>query len=103
MSDGLSVPFTLAAGLPGAIDSTSIIVTEGLAEIAAGSIAKELGGYMAAQSDVEHYISESAREEAEVRDKADSEAAEVSVLSELSIRLRQRLQLSLGQRSHYNR
>ena len=80
MSDGLTVPFALAAGLSGAIDSTSIIVTAGLAEIAAGSIAMGLGGYMAAKSDVEHYISESAREEAEVRDKADSEAAEVSVM-----------------------
>jgi VIT1/CCC1 family predicted Fe2+/Mn2+ transporter len=80
MSDGLTVPFALAAGLSGAIDSTSIIVTAGLAEIAAGSIAMGLGGYMAGKSDVEHYISETAREEAEVRDKGDSEAAEVSVV-----------------------
>jgi vacuolar iron transporter family protein len=80
MSDGLTVPFALAAGLSGAIDSTSIIVTAGLAEIAAGSIAMGLGGYMAAKSDAEHYLSESAREAAEVRDKAEIEAAEVAVV-----------------------
>jgi VIT1/CCC1 family predicted Fe2+/Mn2+ transporter len=80
MADGLTVPFALAAGLSGAIDSTSIIVTAGLAEIAAGSIAMGLGGYMAAKSDAEHYLSERAREAAEVRDKADIEAAEVSVV-----------------------
>jgi VIT1/CCC1 family predicted Fe2+/Mn2+ transporter len=78
MSDGLTVPFALAAGLSGAISTTSIIVTAGLAEIAAGSIAMGLGGYMAARSDAEHYFSERAREEAEVRDKADIEAAEVA-------------------------
>jgi VIT1/CCC1 family predicted Fe2+/Mn2+ transporter len=77
MSDGLTVPFALAAGLSGATDTTSIIVTAGLAEIAAGSIAMGLGGYMAARSDAEHYGSERGREEAEVRDKADIEAAEV--------------------------
>ena len=80
MSDGLTVPFALAAGLSGAIDSTSIIVTAGLAEIAAGSIAMGLGGYMAAKSDAEHYFSERAREAAEVRDKADIEAAEVAAV-----------------------
>jgi vacuolar iron transporter family protein len=80
MADGLTVPFALAAGLSGAIDSTSIIVTAGLAEIAAGSIAMGLGGYMAAKSDAEHYVSERAREAAEVRDKADIEAAEVSAV-----------------------
>ena len=80
MADGLTVPFALAAGLSGAIDSTSIIVTAGLAEIAAGSIAMGLGGYMAAKSDAEHYLSERAREAAEVRDKADIEAGEVAVV-----------------------
>ena len=80
MADGLTVPFALAAGLSGAIDSTSIIVTAGLAEIAAGSIAMGLGGHMAAKSDVEHYLSERVREAAEVHDKADIEAAEVSVV-----------------------
>ena len=80
MSDGLTVPFALAAGLSGAVDSTGIIVTAGLAEIAAGSIAMGLGGYMAAKSDTEHYLSETAREEAEVREKADIEAAEVAAV-----------------------
>ena len=82
MSDGLTVPFALAAGLSGAIDSTGIIVTAGLAEIAAGSIAMGLGGYMAAKSDAEHYFSERAREAVEVRDKADIEAGEVAAVFE---------------------
>lgn len=78
MSDGLTVPFALAAGLSGAINTTSIIVTAGLAEIAAGSIAMGLGGYMAAKSDAEHYFSERAREESEVSEKPDIEAGEVA-------------------------
>jgi VIT1/CCC1 family predicted Fe2+/Mn2+ transporter len=78
MSDGLTVPFALAAGLSGAIDNTSIIVTAGLAEIAAGSIAMGLGGYLAARSDAEHYHAERAREETEVREKAELEAQEVA-------------------------
>ena len=68
MSDGLTVPFALAAGLSGAVESTSIVITAGLAEIAAGSIAMGLGGYLAARSDAEHYASERRREQAEVRD-----------------------------------
>src|SRR5450631_2767344 len=68
MSDGLTVPFALAAGLSGAVQSTSIVITAGLAEIAAGSIAMGLGGYLAARSDAEHYASERRREQAEVRD-----------------------------------
>lgn len=67
MSDGLTVPFALAAGLSGAVDSTRIIVTAGLAEIAAGSIAMGLGGYLAAKSDSEHYQAEREREATEVR------------------------------------
>jgi vacuolar iron transporter family protein len=78
MSDGLTVPFALAAGLSGAIESTSIVITAGLAEIAAGSIAMGLGGYLAARSDAEHYASERRREEAEVRDTPAAEAKEVS-------------------------
>jgi VIT1/CCC1 family predicted Fe2+/Mn2+ transporter len=78
MSDGLTVPFALAAGLSGAVDQTSIIVTAGLAEIAAGAIAMGLGGFLAARSDAEHYRSERAREESEVREKANVEAEEVS-------------------------
>jgi vacuolar iron transporter family protein len=77
MADGLTVPFALAAGLSGAIETTSIIVTAGLAEIAAGSIAMGLGGYMAAKSDAEHYDSERAREVVEVSEKAEIEASEV--------------------------
>lgn len=77
MSDGLTVPFALAAGLSGAVASAGIIVTAGLAEIAAGSIAMGLGGYLAARSDAEHYASERAREEQEVREKPGAEAMEV--------------------------
>src|SRR3978361_903740 len=66
MSDGLTVPFALAAGLSGAVTSTGIIVTAGLAEISAGAIAMGLGGYLAAQSDAEHYKSERKREQQEV-------------------------------------
>ncbi len=77
MSDGLTVPFALAAGLSGAVDTTSIIVTAGLAEVAAGSIAMGLGGYLAAKSDAEHYASEQARENLEIREKADAERSEV--------------------------
>lgn len=77
MADGLTVPFALAAGLTGAIDTAWIIVVAGLAEVAAGAIAMGLGGYLAARSDAEHYANERAREEREVRDKPDAEAAEV--------------------------
>lgn len=77
MADGLTVPFALAAGLTGAIDATWIIVVAGLAEIAAGAIAMGLGGYLAARSDAEHYESERAREQREVHDKPEAEAAEV--------------------------
>jgi vacuolar iron transporter family protein len=80
MSDGLTVPFALAAGLSGAVQSTSIVITAGLAEIAAGSIAMGLGGYLAARSDAEHYASERRREEAEVRDIPAAETKEVSDL-----------------------
>ena len=78
MTDGLTVPFALAAGLSGAVASTGIIVTAGLAEIAAGSIAMGLGGYLAAKSEAEHYASERRREECEVVEKPDVEANEVT-------------------------
>jgi vacuolar iron transporter family protein len=78
MSDGLTVPFALAAGLSGAVASTGIIVTAGLAEIAAGSIAMGLGGYLAAKSDAEHYASEQFREQMEIRTVPEVEAGEVS-------------------------
>jgi VIT1/CCC1 family predicted Fe2+/Mn2+ transporter len=66
MSDGLTVPFALAAGLSGISHSTAIVITGGLAEIAAGSIAMGLGGYLAAKSDVEHYANERENERREV-------------------------------------
>jgi VIT1/CCC1 family predicted Fe2+/Mn2+ transporter len=78
MSDGLTVPFALAAGLTGAVAANRIIVTAGLAEIAAGSIAMGLGGYLAARSDAEHYASERDREHLEVREKPAVEAREVA-------------------------
>jgi VIT1/CCC1 family predicted Fe2+/Mn2+ transporter len=78
MSDGLTVPFALAAGLTGAVAANHIIVTAGLAEIAAGSIAMGLGGYLAARSDAEHYASERDREHREVREKPAVEAREVA-------------------------
>src|SRR5215472_12600227 len=77
MADGLTVPFALAAGLTGAIETTWIIVVAGLAEIAAGAIAMGLGGYLAARSEAEHYASERAREQREVHEIPGDEAAEV--------------------------
>jgi len=77
MADGLTVPFALAAGLTGAVGSNGLVITAGLAEIAAGSIAMGLGGYLAARSDAEHYASERVREQIEVQKKPDEEAAEV--------------------------
>lgn len=77
MSDGLTVPFALAAGLSGAIAQNSIVITAGLAEIAAGAIAMGLGGYLAARSDAEHYASELIREYREVAVLPDKEAQEV--------------------------
>jgi VIT1/CCC1 family predicted Fe2+/Mn2+ transporter len=82
MSDGLTVPFALAAGLSGAVDSTRVVITAGLAEIAAGSIAMGLGGYLAARTDAEHYASERAREVRETIDIPEEEKREVSELFE---------------------
>jgi VIT1/CCC1 family predicted Fe2+/Mn2+ transporter len=78
MSDGLTVPFALAAGLSGSVASSRIIVTAGLAEIVAGSIAMGLGGYLAARSEAEHYDSERAREAREVDEVPEVEMAEVA-------------------------
>lgn len=78
MSDGLTVPFALAAGLSGAVSSTDVVMVAGLAEVAAGAIAMGLGGFLAARSDAEHYASERAREIAETGAKPAAEAAEVS-------------------------
>ncbi|MBV8316431.1 MAG: VIT1/CCC1 transporter family protein [Planctomycetaceae bacterium] len=80
MSDGLTVPFALAAGLSGAVAVNRIIVTAGLAEVAAGSIAMGLGGFLAARSDAEHYASEKRREDCEVVEMPQEELDEVSVL-----------------------
>lgn len=66
MSDGLTVPFALAAGLSGAVSETTIIITAGLAEIAAGSIAMGLGGYLAGRTEIEHYDAEEQREYEEI-------------------------------------
>jgi vacuolar iron transporter family protein len=77
MADGLTVPFALAAGLSGAISSTVIIVTAGLAEIAAGALAMGLGGYLAARTDLEHYQSELQREKDEIAELPETERAEV--------------------------
>ena len=77
MSDGLTVPFALAAGLSGAVKSLHIIVLAGLAEIAAGAIAMGLGGYLAARGDAEHYRSERLREEREVVERRRDEEEEI--------------------------
>ena len=77
MSDGLTVPFALAAGLSGAVTSSSIIITAGVAEIAAGSIAMGLGGYLAGRTDADHYQSELKREYNEVERVPEQEKAEV--------------------------
>jgi len=82
MSDGLTVPFALAAGISGAIaanpHASTLVVTAGLAEIAAGSIAMGLGGYLAAKTDVEHYTSEREREILETVELPDVEIEEVA-------------------------
>ena len=78
MSDGLTVPFALAAGISGALASSRIVVTAGVAEVAAGAIAMALGGYLAARTDAEHFRSEQKRERAEIETIPDAERAEVS-------------------------
>src|ERR1700691_2628929 len=82
MSDGLTVPFALAAGITGAIASnphaSTLVVTAGFGEIAAGSIAMGLGGYLAAKTDSEHYASELKREYDETVELPDVETEEVA-------------------------
>lgn len=78
MADGLTVPFALAAGLSGAVASSGIVVTAGLAEIAAGSIAMGLGGYLAAKTDSEHYAAERKREQLEIEHLPHKEEEEVA-------------------------
>ncbi len=78
MADGLTVPFALAAGLSGTVRSASIVVIAGFAEIAAGSIAMGLGGYLAAKTDLEHYRAEEQREYRETQEKTEREKEEVA-------------------------
>ena len=77
MSDGLTVPFALAAGLSGAVSNTGLITIAGIAEIAAGSIAMGLGGYLAGKTEQDHYNSELAREYEEIETKTDVEEQEI--------------------------
>ena len=76
MSDGLTVPFALAAGLSGAVDTSSIIVIAGIAEIAAGSIAMGLGGYLSGKTELDHYENEQKREHYEVNNLREKEIEE---------------------------
>lgn len=77
MSDGLTVPFALASGLSGAVSSSTLVVTAGIAEIVAGSIAMGLGGYLAGKTEVDHYNSELKREFDEVERVPEQEKLEV--------------------------
>jgi vacuolar iron transporter family protein len=86
LSDGLTVPFALAAGLAGAVGATHLVVLAGLAEIAAGSIAMGLGGYLASRGDSEHYQSERRREEMEVVERPKDEEEEIyEIFSEYGV------------------
>jgi VIT1/CCC1 family predicted Fe2+/Mn2+ transporter len=86
MADGLTVPFALAAGLSGAVNSTHVVVLAGLAEIAAGSIAMGLGGYLAARGDAEHYGNERQREEREIVERVKDEEEEIySIFEEYGV------------------
>jgi VIT1/CCC1 family predicted Fe2+/Mn2+ transporter len=86
MSDGLTVPFALAAGISGAIAASHIVVTAGVAELAAGGISMGLGGYLAARTDIEHFSSERLREEREVETVPAQERAEIlTILSQYGL------------------
>jgi VIT1/CCC1 family predicted Fe2+/Mn2+ transporter len=80
MSDGLTVPFALAAGLSGAVQSNTVVITAGIAEIVAGSIAMGLGGYLAGKTEQEHYQSELLREYDEVENLPEKEKGEVKLV-----------------------
>ncbi len=80
MSDGLTVPFALAAGLSGAVQSSFIVLVAGISEMSAGSIAMGLGGYLAARSEADSYRAELAREQREVCEVPDAERAEVQAI-----------------------
>lgn len=77
MSDGLTVPFALAAGLSGAVDNNNIVITAGIAEIVAGCIAMGLGGYLAGKTEQHHYENELKREYEEVERVPEKELEEV--------------------------
>ncbi|WP_425802346.1 VIT1/CCC1 transporter family protein [Desulfitobacterium sp. Sab5] len=79
IADGLTVPFALAAGLSGTVSNTSLVVIAGISEIAAGSIAMGLGGYLAARTNREHYLAEKEREYREIRELSHREKEEVAV------------------------
>jgi VIT1/CCC1 family predicted Fe2+/Mn2+ transporter len=86
LSDGLTVPFALAAGLSGAVSESSLVITAGLAEVVAGSIAMGLGGYLAGKTELEHYNAELAREYWEVKELPDREREEVrELIAEMGI------------------
>jgi VIT1/CCC1 family predicted Fe2+/Mn2+ transporter len=86
MSDGLTVPFALAAGLSGAVENTDLITTAGIAEIVAGSIAMGLGGYLAGRTEIDHYNSELRREYEEVEKVPEKEKEEIrDILAEYGL------------------
>jgi VIT1/CCC1 family predicted Fe2+/Mn2+ transporter len=86
MSDGLTVPFALTAGLSGAVHSNGIVITAGIAEIIAGSIAMGLGGYLAGKTECDHYEAELKREYEEVEHVPEKEKAEIEeILAEYGI------------------
>ncbi|KAK8472861.1 hypothetical protein PHAVU_002G322900 [Phaseolus vulgaris] len=86
VSDGLTVPFALAAGLSGANATSSIVLTAGIAEVAAGAISMGLGGYLAAKSEADNYSRELKREQEEIIAVPETEAAEVAeILAEYGI------------------
>jgi vacuolar iron transporter family protein len=77
MSDGLTVPFALAAGLSGASIANPVIITAGIAELVAGAVSMGLGGYLAGKADVEHYASELKRETQEIEEIPQEEKLEI--------------------------
>ncbi|PKA47186.1 Vacuolar iron transporter 1.1 [Apostasia shenzhenica] len=101
VSDGLTVPFALAAGLSGADAPSSLILTAGLAEVAAGAISMGLGGYLAAKSEADHYFREYKREQEEIVAVPDTEAAEVAqILAEYGLEAHEYGPLVIGLRKN---
>src|ERR1700685_629822 len=96
MSDGLTVPFALTAGLSGVLNTTHLIVVSGLAEIAAGCISMGLGGYLAGESEVEHYDNELKREFSEIESVPETELKEVQdILVDLGVEVSLSTQVAL--------